>query len=156
MFAFSTDVFELPCPYYFFCSLDSIKASGVVSICAGVKLSQLEELNCPVIRIMPNLGVRVGAGTLPYCTSANCTEDLEKSVMSIFEPLGLAVKVQEKFFNAAQGISGCGPAFIALFIESMVDAGVREGLTRDVAWRLACQTGISLTLYSPRVHVRYF
>ena len=76
--------------------------------------------------------------------------------MSIFEPLGLAVKVQEKFFNAAQGISGCGPAFIALFIESMVDAGVREGLTRDVAWRLACQTGISLTLYSPRVHVRYF
>ena len=119
-------------------------------------MSQLEELNCPVIRIMPNLGVRVGAGTLPYCTSANCTEDFEKSVMSIFEPLGLAVKVPEKFFNAAQGISGCGPAFIALFIESLVDAGVREGLTRDVAWRLACQTGISLTLYSPRVHVRNF
>ena len=120
--------------------LGLVHADGVVSICAGVKLCQLSGFDCPIIRVMPNLAVRVGAGTLTYCTSANCTEEFENNAMSMFKPLGLAVKVQEKYFNAAQGISGCGPAFIAMFIESLVDAGVREGLSRDVSSKLAAQT----------------
>ena len=46
----------------------------------------------------------------------------------------------EKHFNAAQGISGCGPAFVALFVESLVDAGVNQGLSRDLAFKLATST----------------
>jgi len=117
-----------------------IGAEGVVSICAGVKLSDLAGFECPIIRVMPNLAVRTGAGTLTYCTSSNCSDEFENTAMSAFKPLGIAVKVQEKYFNAAQGISGCGPAFIAIFIESLVDAGVREGLSREVASKLAAQT----------------
>ena len=49
----------------------------------------------------------------------------------------------EKHFNAAQGISGCGPAFVALFVESLVDAGVKQGLSRDLAFKLASSTVLS-------------
>ena len=121
----------------------SVAARGnveLVSICAGVKLCDLSGFGCPVIRVMPNLPVRVGAGAMPYSCSADCPVEFEEKVLSLFKPVGLIVKVDEKLFNCAQGISGCGPAFVALFVESLVDAGVREGLSREVASKLAAHT----------------
>ena len=114
-----------------------------ISICAGVTLDQLRGHfgpEVPLARVMPNIPVKVIQGTFPYSLPFGSSEEAESQLLSVFSSLGMAVKVPEQQFNAAQGISGCGPAFVALFVESLVDAGVNQGLSRDLAFKLASST----------------
>lgn len=115
----------------------------VVSIAAGVRLSQIEELlpgGVPVVRVMPNAAVQVGAGAAALCRGTHATGEHAALVRELFEAGGRCVEVTEAQMDAVTGLSGSGPAYVCLIIEALADGGVRMGLPRDVALTLAAQT----------------
>ncbi len=115
----------------------------VLSIAAGVKLEKLSELlpaNQRVIRVMPNTPALVGCSASAYSLGATATDEDAKLVRELFEAVGIAFEVPEKLLDAVTGLSGSGPAFGYVFIEALADGGVKMGLPRDVALKLAAQT----------------
>lgn len=116
----------------------------LVSICAGVPLSQLESslpAGAPAVRVMPNTPCLVGAAAAAYALGSNATAELHGALVErMFGAVGVAVCVAEKHLEAVTGVSGSGPAYVFMFIESLTDGGVRAGLPRDVARKLAAQT----------------
>ncbi|HTM10044.1 MAG TPA: pyrroline-5-carboxylate reductase [Verrucomicrobiae bacterium] len=119
------------------------KTKLVVSVAAGVPLSRLEKnlaKGARVVRVMPNITCVVGAGASGYAGGAAATAaDLEK-VGAILNSFGVGLPLEEKYLDAVTGLSGSGPAYVFLFIESLADGGVQMGLSRDVALKLALQT----------------
>jgi pyrroline-5-carboxylate reductase len=119
------------------------KGKLVVSVAAGVPLSRLEKnlaKGARVVRVMPNITCVVGAGASCYAGGTNATpEDLDR-VGAILSSFGVGLPLEEKYLDAVTGLSGSGPAYVFLFIESLADGGVRVGLSRDVALKLALQT----------------
>ncbi len=115
----------------------------VISIAAGITLNILEgglPAGTRVIRVMPNTPALVQEGAAGLCRGTHATEQDMELALNLFEAVGVAVQVPEHLMDAVTGLSGSGPAYCFSFIEGLVDAGVREGLTRDVASRLAVQT----------------
>lgn len=115
----------------------------VVSIAAGITLAELEGMLAPgarVVRVMPNTPCLVGCGASGYALGAAATEADGKLVDAILSSVGLAATVPEALLDAVTGLSGSGPAFVALVIEGLADGGVLAGLPRDTALRLAAQT----------------
>lgn len=119
------------------------KTKLLISVAAGVPLSRIEAHLVPgarVARVMPNIPCVVGAGASCYAAGANATAtDLEK-VGLILNSFGIALPLEEKYLDAVTGLSGSGPAYVFLFIESLADGGVQVGLSREVALKLALQT----------------
>ncbi len=122
---------------------DSVTADKIiVSIAAGVTLAYLSSRlkTSKIIRVMPNTPalVQEGMSVLSMC---ECIQDKEMSlVRGIFMSAGKILVLPEKYMDAVTAVSGSGPAFIALFVEKMTDAGVMAGLSRDNASELAIQT----------------
>lgn len=115
----------------------------VISIMAGILSSKIEaHLNpgCRVIRAMPNTPALIGAGATAVCSGRKATPDDLDCARQIFALIGVAVSVEEKLMDAVTGLSGSGPAYVLTFIEALADAGVKNGLPRDVAAQLAVQT----------------
>lgn len=114
----------------------------VVSMAAGIPISRIEEeLGAyPVIRIMPNTPAAVGEGMILYSPSSAVTEEEENTFLKLLANAGRIQKLDESKIDAACAISGCGPAFVCMFVEAMMDAGIRCGLTRDLAKLLSLQT----------------
>lgn len=116
----------------------------VVSIAAGITLSYLSvRLKASkIIRVMPNTPalVQEGMSVLSMC---ECIHDKEMGlVRDIFMSVGRVLVLPEKYMDAVTALSGSGPAFIALFVESMIDAGITMGLSKENATELAIQTFI--------------
>ncbi|MEM6612156.1 MAG: pyrroline-5-carboxylate reductase [Cyanobacteria bacterium P01_C01_bin.72] len=116
--------------------------STVISILAGVKIVQLEQAfpNQPVIRVMPNTPATVGAGMTAIAPGNYAQQEQIEQAKSIFNAVGEVVEVAESAMDAVTGLSGSGPAFIALAIEALADGGVASGLPRAIALQLATQT----------------
>jgi pyrroline-5-carboxylate reductase len=118
-------------------------AKLLVSVAAGVPLTRIESNLAPgarVVRVMPNIACVVGAGAAGYAPGAHATAaDMEK-VGQLLNSFGVGMAVEEKDLDAVTGLSGSGPAYVFLFLEALADGGVRTGLTRDVALKLAVQT----------------
>lgn len=115
----------------------------VLSIAAGVSTARIEECfakDIPVVRVMPNTPALVGAAASAICLGRFANQTHRAQAHRIFDAVGLAVDVEEKLLDAVTGLSGSGPAYVYVFIEALSDAGVRAGLPRDVATRLAAQT----------------
>ena len=93
-----------------------------------------------VIRAMPNTASLIGAGATAVCSGRKATSDDLDFARQIFEMIGVAVSVDEKLMDAVTGLSGSGPAYVFTFIEAMSDAGVKNGLPREIATKLAAQT----------------
>ena len=114
-----------------------------VSIAAGVPISRIEGLlpeGERVVRVMPNTPCLVGQAASAYSGGRWAKgEDLDK-VGEILSSVGLAVAVEEHHLDAVTALSGSGPAYVFLFIESLTAGGVQMGLSRDVALKLALQT----------------
>lgn len=114
-----------------------------ISIMAGVKTKTIEAAlpkGVRVIRVMPNTPALALAAASAISPGANATSGDVSLALGIFNLLGTASTVEEKLLDAVTGLSGSGPAYVFTFIEALSDAGVKNGLPRDVATRLAVQT----------------
>lgn len=115
----------------------------VVSVAAGITTARLEShlpAGSAVIRVMPNTPAFVGEGMAVISRGTEATSDQVDLVTDLFESIGKAIVVDERYQNAATAISGSGPAYFALVIDALSRAGVGAGLPRDVAQALAVQT----------------
>lgn len=114
----------------------------VVSIAAGITLSYLQSKlkTRRLIRVMPNTPALVQEG-MTVMSLCECFSDRDiATVREMFMSVGRVLTLPEKYMNAVTALSGSGPAFVALFVEAMVEAGVKMGLNRDNALELAIQT----------------
>jgi len=115
----------------------------LVSIAAGVPLDFYRKhlpKHVPVLRLMPNIAVRVREAMITLCHSENVTKEQLKIATDMLGLLGPVMKLDEKYLNLATGLVGSGPAYIYLIIDALADAGVRMGLPKDVSIYLAAQT----------------
>jgi len=115
----------------------------VLSIIAGARINTLRRgLNhrC-VVRVMPNTPAQIGQGISVWTATAEVTEQQKEWASSILRAMGKEIYVaDEQYLDMATAVSGSGPAYIFLFIESLVDAAVHIGLPRDMAQELVLQT----------------
>ena len=124
--------------------LASRKDCTVVSMAAGVSLAALEESfpASPIIRIMPNTPAAVGRGMMLFCKNGKVCDAAAKDFVYIMSKSGELDEIPEKLIDAASAVSGCGPAFVYMFIEALADGGVECGLPRDKALAYATETVI--------------
>ena len=126
---------------------DPEKAFTLVTMAAGVSCDEIRSLagvdrsglSCPVIRIMPNTPAAVGAGVIQFC-GQGVSEEAFAAFTALLRPAGALIPLPEDLMDAAAAVSGCGPAFVYLFIEAMADGGVACGLPRDMALKFAAET----------------
>lgn len=115
----------------------------VISIMAGVSLATLNEklgVN-QVVRAMPNTPAQVGMGITVWVKTPEVNEEKKEMASEIIQTLGDEVFVEdESYLDMATALSGSGPAYVFLFMESMIDAGVHMGFPRRIAEKLVTQT----------------
>ncbi len=118
------------------------RMENVISIMAGVRKERIYALlgDCKVARAMPNLPCSVGVGMIGVDSTDFRSEEDLALIRSLFSSIGEAVYLPEEKLDAVTGISGSGPAYVYLFIQSLVAAGVKQGLTEEQARQLAVQT----------------
>lgn len=115
----------------------------VVSIAAGISCARLESAlgsGKAVVRVMPNTPAMVGQGMAVISGGSEASAEQVDLVRELFSLLGKAVVLDERYQDVATAISGSGPAYVAIFVDALARAGVRHGLSRDVAQTLAVQT----------------
>jgi pyrroline-5-carboxylate reductase len=115
----------------------------VVSIAAGISTARLEALlpeGTAVVRVMPNTPALVREGVSVISGGRGATAEQVETVRTLFSAVGEAIVLDERYQDAATAISGSGPAYFALVVDSLARAGVRHGLTREVAEKLAVAT----------------
>ncbi|MBV0915823.1 pyrroline-5-carboxylate reductase [Mycobacteroides chelonae] len=115
----------------------------LVSVAAGVSASFFESklaAGAPVVRVMPNAPMLVGAGVSAVAKGRFATDEQLSAVAELLESVGSVIKVAESQMDTVTALSGSGPAYFFLLVEALVDAGVASGLTRPVATDLVIQT----------------
>lgn len=114
----------------------------VVSMLTGVSLAQLAAAlgiaDYPMLRIMPNVNVAVAAGMTAYATAYLQADQLQ-AIVGLFEAIGETIALPEKDFATFVALAGSSPAFIFMFIDAMAHAGVKYGLTKAQATKIAAQ-----------------
>lgn len=114
----------------------------VISVAAGYPFDRLEQDLAPGthhLSTVPNTPVSVGEGVIICEEKHSLTAEEYRLVQALFAPLGLMQPVDTHLMGIAGTVSGCGPAFVSMFIEALGDAGVMHGLPRAAAYRLAGQ-----------------
>jgi pyrroline-5-carboxylate reductase len=114
-----------------------------ISVAASVSTGHIERalgLNAPVIRAMPNTPCLLGVGITAICRGKFANAEHLELASALFAVGGRTVIVDEKHMDAVTALSGSGPAYIYIILESLAEAGVKVGLPRDVATLLAAQT----------------
>ena len=115
----------------------------VISIAAGVDTEAIESSvpdGVRVVRAMPNTPALVGAGATAIAAGRHASEADLTAARAVFDAVGITVALDESHLDAVTGLSGSGPAYIFLILEALADAGVKVGLSRRDAQRLAAQT----------------
>ena len=115
----------------------------MISIVAGVTVERLQNMidGTPrILRLLPNTPAMVFEGAFALCSDNALTEDELEAAKSIYSTIGVVEMIPEHLLDAACDLSGGGPAYVAMFIEAMADGGVKQGLPRTTAYRLAAQT----------------
>jgi pyrroline-5-carboxylate reductase len=115
----------------------------VISIAAGIPLRYLEGRlpeKSRIIRVMPNTPALIGEGATALARGNQASVKDLQIAEHIFSAVGKTVAVEEKYLDAVTGLSGSGPAYVFAIMEAFIDAGVRMGLSREVARVLTLQT----------------
>ena len=123
----------------------ALAAKGVqrlLSVAAGITIAAMQDAGpeMRIVRCMPNTPARVGAGASAIAGGATTTEDDLAWAESILSAVGDVVRVDEADLDAVTGLSGSGPAYVFHLAEGLIAAGIEQGLSREVADRLARQT----------------
>jgi pyrroline-5-carboxylate reductase len=119
------------------------KQAFVLSIIAGAKLGAIVEglAHTAVVRSMPNTPAQIGEGMTVWTSSPSVTEIQKGQAKQILGALGVEVYVEEEdLLDVATALSGTGPAYVFLFMEALVDAGVHLGFSRQLSEQLVLQT----------------
>jgi len=134
----------------------------LVSILAGTSIETLKDAfqdfdGLNYIRAMPNTPLMVCAGATAITRDEGTSSDSQKNfaiIRLIFDLLGVVEIVEESKFHAITGLSGSGPAYVYIMIEALSDAGVKQGLPRDLATKFAAQTvyGAAKTILDTGIH----
>jgi pyrroline-5-carboxylate reductase len=116
----------------------------VLSVAAGITTSSIEKKlggEVPVVRAMPNIAAVVRESATVICKGKYATEKDIATARHIFESVGVVVELEEEsLMDAVTGLSGTGPMYVFQILEGLSDAGVKVGLSRDMANTLAVQT----------------
>jgi len=118
-------------------------AQLVLSIIAGVSISTLSSglYHQHIVRAMPNTPAQVGEGMTVWTATEGITEQQHESAVAILGTMGQQIYVAEEGdIDRATAVSGSGPAYFFLFVEAMVDAAIKLGLSRETALLLVIQT----------------
>ena len=121
----------------------ALDGKALMSIVAGVTVERLQNMidGTPrILRIMPNTPALVFEGAFALCSDNDFTAEELAAAKAIYEKIGVVEMIPEKLIDAVCGLSGGGPAYAAMFIEALADGGVKNGLPRATAYRLAAQT----------------
>ncbi len=114
----------------------------LVSMAAGLTIDRIAAMaggNLPVIRIMPNTPCAVGAGLMMYDANSLVTEEELTEFTAAMAGAGVLDRLEERLIDAGCAVAGCGPAFMALFLEALSDGGVSCGMPRDKAMLYAAK-----------------
>ncbi len=115
-----------------------------ISIAAGVPIARIQKhlgAGCRIVRVMPNAPAMVGEGMAALVRGAAATKADEAFALKLFRAVGHAVALSdEPLLDAVTALSGSGPAYVYLFVKSMADAGVEQGLPPKLAYEMALQT----------------
>lgn len=117
----------------------------LISMAAGLTVERIESLaggRLPVIRMMPNTPVAVGKGMIQYCYNELVSDELVSSFREDLWFSGQLDLLEERLIDAASALSGCGPAYVYLFIEALADGAVACGIPRAKAMEYAAATVI--------------
>ena len=117
----------------------------LISMAAGLSTTAIRAMagvDAPIIRIMPNTPVAVGQGMILYTATADVSAEQTQAFTAMLSAAGRLCEIDEARIDAASAVSGCGPAFVYLFIEALADGGVECGLPRAQALELAAQTAL--------------
>lgn len=119
-------------------------AKVVVSILGGRALADVEAAypGRPVVRLMPNTAVEVGRGVIAYARGGQVDDELDARLRELVGRLGTIVPLEDRLIDAATGINGVAPAYVAMIVEAWSDAGVKAGLNADVATRMAIESAL--------------
>lgn len=124
----------------------SANSALVISIAAGITVATMESrlgAEAAIVRCMPNTPALVGEGASGLFANNNVSAEQRDHAEKILSSIGITCWVQqESDLDAITALSGSGPAYFFLFTEAMIDAGVELGLDRDIATKLALQTGL--------------
>ena len=115
----------------------------LVSMAAGLEIATIGAFSCvdaPIIRIMPNTCVTVGEGMVLYCVNSLVTDEIEKAFVGSLSFAGKLDKIPENLMDAGCSVSGCGPAYMYMYLEALADGAVACGLPREKAIKYAAQT----------------
>ena len=120
------------------------EGSLLISIAAGVKMKTLAKYapGCRIVRVMPNHCCLVFEGASGYVMGPGCTDADRGIVKGILEATGKAVEVRESDLDAVTGVSGSSPAFIYMFADAIIKAGVKYGLSEEQSKILVAQSHI--------------
>jgi len=119
------------------------KEQIIVSIMAGVTIASIKELTGleKVVRAMPNLPAQIGKGLTSYVTSPEISRIEMLTVESLLDTTGKSMRVSsENFIDASTGISGSGPAYVFYFMQSMMEAALQMGFSKNDSTVLVSQT----------------
>lgn len=121
-----------------------VKGKLLVSIVAGYDTAYirecLDQASARILRVMPNTPAMVGKGVFGLDIHSDATQEEKQTVEGWLSSLGIVEWIDESLFPVVTGLSGGGPAYVAIFIEALADGGVKYGLKRDAALRIAAQT----------------
>jgi pyrroline-5-carboxylate reductase len=122
---------------------NEIKPSAIIiTIAAGISLMDIEQsfgFQVKAVRTMPNTPSLVGEGMSAICANIYLDESEISEVERLFHTFSKTERLDEKLMDAVPAISGSSPAYVYMLIEAMADGGVRQGIPRDQAYRLAAQ-----------------
>jgi pyrroline-5-carboxylate reductase len=115
------------------------RVNAVISILGGTPLADVEAAypGKPVYRFMPNIPAEVAEGVFAYAPGTHASEGPQREILETFGRIGTVVPTPEPLIDTAMALMSCSPAFFALVVEALVDAGVRNGLQPEAASKMA-------------------
>jgi pyrroline-5-carboxylate reductase len=120
----------------------------VISIAAGKTIAVIEkmlETDLPLVRVMPNINAKVGEAMSAFCGNEFIGDEHRAIVRMIFEAVGEVIELQEKLFSAFSVLASCSPAFTLMYVDALAEAGVKYGIPKTLALKIASQAVLGTT-----------
>ena len=121
----------------------ALDGKAMMSILPGATMERLKnniDGETRILRLLPNTPALVFEGAFGLCNNTDFNEEEKDFAVKLYESIGVVEWVKESDIDTICGLSGGGPAYTAMFIEALADGGVKQGLTRPVAMKMAAQT----------------